>query len=162
MIPAGRAIEQWRQARQMSQQELAQRSGIPRPNLSIIEQGGRDLTLSTLRRIAQALEVTPGTLADGILPEMPSHVAWTREQLDKMARAAAGIPVKLSRREQKALQTITELLKHSGAGGPAGAGLPRRGKKREHAAFDLACQYFSEAEFNNLLGRIRKWEQTRS
>jgi transcriptional regulator with XRE-family HTH domain len=161
MIPAGRTIEQWRRSKGMSQAELAGRSGIPRPNLSIIEQGGRDLTLSTLRRIADALGITPGTIADGVLPLALGRAVWTREQLDKIARAAAGRPAKLSGEEEKALQAVKELLKHS-SGGKTPFKLPRRGKKREHAALDLARQYFNETEFNNLLGRIRKWEQTRS
>lgn len=53
---AGDYIYLKRAHRGWTQAELARRSSIPQPNLSNIEKGKQDITLSTLRRIASAFE----------------------------------------------------------------------------------------------------------
>lgn len=66
------------------------RSGVPRPNLSKIECGKKDASLQTLRMLATALDVTPGSLVDGIAPGLYSQAAkgLSRTTLDKIARSA--------------------------------------------------------------------------
>ena len=71
----------------MTQAELARASHIPRPNLSTIERGDRDVTLRTLRALALALDVTPGTLADGVSPHQSSS-PLRREAMERIAAAA--------------------------------------------------------------------------
>ena len=57
MLEIGSQIYLRRLEKGMTQAELARRAGIPQPNLSNIEKGKRDLTISTLARIAHALGV---------------------------------------------------------------------------------------------------------
>ncbi len=161
MIPTGRVIQAWRFDRRMSQAELAQKSGVARPNLSVIEQGGRDITLSTLRRIALALQVSCGTLADGVLPGALARKPWTREQLDRMARSVAqGGGKFLDKRLQQAAYCLAAILKQKTAGEKFV--LPRRGKKAEKAAYLAAHRFFTDIEIQNLLSRIRKWSDTQN
>jgi transcriptional regulator with XRE-family HTH domain len=55
-----------RKERHLSQSEVSDRSGIHVTEISRIERGLRDLRLSTLLRLARALEVEPATLIGGI------------------------------------------------------------------------------------------------
>jgi transcriptional regulator with XRE-family HTH domain len=70
----------------MTQAALARAADVPRPNLSAIERGDREVTLRTLRALALALDVRPGALVDG---EMPSAGAppLTRAQMERIASA---------------------------------------------------------------------------
>ncbi len=77
----------WRLARGMTQEALARAAGVPRPNLSAIERGDREVTLRTLRSIALALEVRPGVLADGE-PPYADAPPLTRTAMERVARAA--------------------------------------------------------------------------
>ena len=75
----------WRLARGMTQAQLAQASGVSRPNISAIEQGKRDITLHTLHELAHALELRPGQILD---EHPPLHFAeLDRYQVDEIARA---------------------------------------------------------------------------
>jgi len=87
--PIGQIINLWRVERGLTQAAVAQRSGGSRPNLSAIEQGARDLTVQTLRRIAAVLGVSPGTLVDGMGPKRAS-LKEDRYSLDRIARLAVG------------------------------------------------------------------------
>lgn len=75
----------WRIARGFSQQELAEKSGIHRPNLIALELGRRDCTLGTLSRLAVALNLTPGKLLDE-LPRNRASKTLGRHGIDKVAR----------------------------------------------------------------------------
>lgn len=90
MLTFGDNILLWRLRRSLSQERLAALAKIPRPNLSDIEKGKRDVTLSTIRSLAQALEVSPGTLVNG---EPPTPEQWkenlTRESMERIASAVA-------------------------------------------------------------------------
>lgn len=48
----------------LTQEQVAERSGVHVTEVSRIEAGKRDLKLSTLRRLARAVEVPPGRLLD--------------------------------------------------------------------------------------------------
>lgn len=48
----------------LTQEEVAERSGVHPTEISRIESGKRDPRASTLRRLARALEVRPGELLD--------------------------------------------------------------------------------------------------
>ena len=61
MIPIGHQIYLKRLERHLTQAEFAVIAGIAQPNLSNIEKGKQDVTVSTLRKIAAALNVHPGT-----------------------------------------------------------------------------------------------------
>lgn len=57
-----RIVRQRRDQLGLSQDELAQRSGLHRTYISDIERGARNLSLKNLVRLAEALEVQPSTL----------------------------------------------------------------------------------------------------
>lgn len=74
----------WRAAKGLSQVELARKAGIPRPNLSAIEKNRRDLTLSTLDKLARALEIAPEEIFH---PPRIGGERLDRHTLDAVARA---------------------------------------------------------------------------
>ena len=88
MRPFGETVLAWRLARGMTQAELGLAARIPRPNLSAIERGDREVTLKTLRALALALDIRPGALVDGAMPDAGSR-PLTRQSMERVARAAA-------------------------------------------------------------------------
>jgi transcriptional regulator with XRE-family HTH domain len=88
MQPFGETVLAWRLARGMTQADLARAANVPRPNLSAIERGEREVTLKTLRALALALDLRPGILADGTPPETGAR-PLSRTRLERIARAAA-------------------------------------------------------------------------
>ena len=58
-----------RQARKLSQENLADRAGIHRTQISLLESGRRQPLLETLVRLAGALDVPVEALFEGILWE---------------------------------------------------------------------------------------------
>lgn len=112
MRPTGQTIYYWRRSKKITQANLAWRAGVTRPNLSAIENGGRDLTVQTLRRIADALGVTPGTLVDGIGPK-PSHtpVNLNRFSIDRVARLAVGQRLRATSKEKKLSLDLASVMK---------------------------------------------------
>lgn len=112
MQPIGQTIYLWRAVKGITQGELARDSGVSRPNLSAIEQGGRDLTVQTLRRIAAALRVSAGTLVDGVGPKPKfAPVNLNRYSLDRVARLAAGHWVRATGRERKIAFGLASVMK---------------------------------------------------
>ena len=90
MLPLGRVILLWRLERRLTQVELARQARIPRPNISAIERGKRDVSLKSLRALALALEVKPGILADGLAPgEVQQFSSLSREAMERIAEAVA-------------------------------------------------------------------------
>jgi transcriptional regulator with XRE-family HTH domain len=146
MLPISRAVYLWRIKQGLSQQELAARAGLPRPNLSYIEQGARDVTLSTLRRLAEALGIRPGVLAEGIPPESYQSQVWSRENLDRLAHYFVGQKVRLNAREQKAAKLLQPLFNKAA----------RRGARRADQSFLIAKCLFDPAAFKNLVTRVEK------
>lgn len=57
-------LRAWRMHRGLSQAELAERVGTTPNMVQYLESGERGLSLKWLRRLADALETTPGHLAD--------------------------------------------------------------------------------------------------
>ncbi len=90
MVTFGDNILLWRIHRSLSQEQLADLSGIPRPNLSDIEKGKRDVTLSTIRSLANALKVSPGKLVNGEPPKLENWKEdFSRESMERIASAVA-------------------------------------------------------------------------
>jgi len=80
----GPRLKAWRLSKNLTQASLAQKAGLPRPNLADIEAGRRDCTLKTLGRLAYALELRPGELLDHSPHE---ETALDRHQIDAIARS---------------------------------------------------------------------------
>lgn len=91
---------------------MAARSGVSRPNLSAIEQGARDLTIGTLRRIALVLGVSAGALVDGIgpWPVIPRSLLG-RDALDRIAKLATGQSLRASALERRIAKDLASIMK---------------------------------------------------
>lgn len=69
----------------MTQGQLAQQSGIPRPNLVALELGRRDCTLSTLERLAHGLGIRSEELL-ATRPQQPRVLCLSRHDREAVAR----------------------------------------------------------------------------
>jgi transcriptional regulator with XRE-family HTH domain len=65
-------VSRARKQKHLTQEEVSHRSGIHVTEVSRIERGLRDPRVTTLLRLADALEVTPATLLKGVEPIRPS------------------------------------------------------------------------------------------
>lgn len=110
MNPLGQTIQFWRTKKGLTQAMVAERSGVSRPNLSAIEQGARDLTVQTLRRIATTLGVSPGALVDGVSSES-NLPKLDRYALDRIARMASGQSLKASDTEKRIARDLASVMK---------------------------------------------------
>lgn len=54
----GAAVKHARIEKEWTQHDLARQTGIPQPDISLIEQGKKNITLSTLARISKALNLS--------------------------------------------------------------------------------------------------------
>jgi transcriptional regulator with XRE-family HTH domain len=64
----GQNVVAARKQLRLTQEEVSGRSGIHVTEVSRIERGLRDPRITTVLRLADALDVSPGTLLDGIAP----------------------------------------------------------------------------------------------
>ena len=65
-VIVGKAIQQYRESKGLSQEEVSGLAGIGRTHLSAIERGERRPTLETFYRIAEAMQVRPSMLLANI------------------------------------------------------------------------------------------------
>ncbi len=144
MLPIGYHVTILRKKKGMTQARLAQQSGIPQPNLSRIETGEQDPTVSTLLRICQALNVPAAEFFKGfeMLP-----VRFTRTSVERMARRIAGVPVQLSREEKKIADLAQDLIPAQRGRAPSA--------KRVYAAWHELKSKLSEEEIKTLFERIQ-------
>lgn len=64
MADLGTKLREARERSGLTQEQVAQRSGVHATEVSRIEAGKRDPRVTTLRRLAKAVEVKPGQLLD--------------------------------------------------------------------------------------------------
>ncbi|HSS04481.1 MAG TPA: helix-turn-helix transcriptional regulator [Solirubrobacterales bacterium] len=64
MAAFGTNLREARERLGLTQEQVAQRSGVHSTEVSRIEAGKRDPKISTLERLAKAVEVKPGRLLD--------------------------------------------------------------------------------------------------
>jgi transcriptional regulator with XRE-family HTH domain len=62
----GDRVQRFRERASLAQDELADRSGLHRTEVSLIERGGREPKVGTVLKLAFALEIEPGELLNGI------------------------------------------------------------------------------------------------
>jgi transcriptional regulator with XRE-family HTH domain len=75
----------------LSQEDLADITGLHRTEIGKIEQGRVDLRLMTLHRVAHALDAAPGELFRG-LPAPPQRDLWGRYKRDEDTPAVDSDP----------------------------------------------------------------------
>lgn len=86
-------LRAWREHRGLSQTELAERVGTTQSQITHLETGDRALSAKWLRKLADALNTTPGHLLDHDPTTLPSDIveiwldatAEQRRQLIEMA-----------------------------------------------------------------------------
>lgn len=77
-------LRQLRKERKLTQAELGQRAGVHNVNLSRYERGSSEPSAETLKRLAEALEVSVGYLVEGSAEEIPSVRFEDPELRDQM------------------------------------------------------------------------------
>jgi len=81
-----RTLVQLREVRGLTQQQLAQLSGVPRPTLASLESGGANPTMSVLVRLSAALQVT---LDELLSPPRASARLYRAAELPERVRGQA-------------------------------------------------------------------------
>lgn len=145
MLPIGQKIYLLRLQKGITQAQLRSRTGISQANLSNIERGKRDLTVSTLIRICLALGVKPASLFKG--GSMRSPFSFSRSFIERIARAAWGNPVKLSRPERNLVSLLQDLI-------PTLAHRKLSKKRIDQRWYELRSR-FSNKEIRILTERVR-------
>ncbi|GEM_PF-704941 len=162
MLPIGKAVYLWRTERRLTQDQLSRAAGISRPNLSDLERGKRELSLKTLRLLASALKVTPGTLVDGIPPlASGGSLEFSRRQMDRIADAVFGAQ-KPAGREGEVAELLKTLSRSriSAASRQKGRGI-RSGKRRVNAAWLQFKSALPRETARALIQRIEDRERLR-
>ena len=156
MITLGQTLYLWRLEHRLTQAELARRCGISRPNLSGIENGARDITVETLRRLAKALGVSAGILADGIPPKKKYSKRLSRESLDQIAHVLVGDRKTKDARERDLVQMLEPLIKRKlGRTKEYGRHLPRTVRDENTALLKVKTNLTPD-EFKSILNRVDK------
>ena len=152
MLPFGDTVLSWRLRRGLTQEELARRARVPRPNLSAIERGRREASLKTIRALALALDVRPGLLVDGIAPG-EDQAPLSRAAMERIADAAVRRTRLADPNEQALVEQITYLvgsrLRASQSGRKGGARLGRRSDRAW-----LSLSRYPPAVVQSLVDRI--------
>ena len=152
MVPFGEAVLLWRLQRGLTQEELARRAGVPRPNLSAIERGQREVSLKTLRALAVALGVRPGVLVDGIVPQEEAG-GLSREAMERIADAVVRNAPLAEPKEQALADRLKYLVgSRLRAAGPMTKGGVRLGRVSDRAWLSLSS--YPKAVIESLVSRI--------
>ncbi len=106
MVSLGQSLYLWRISKGLSQEELAQKAGIPRPNLTTIESGRREPSLSTLRALAAALGIKTGTLIDGIAPINFGDSLLSRSAQEAIVKASLSKNISHLSAQQKIISSL--------------------------------------------------------
>ena len=162
MGPIGKTIYLWRMERRLTQEQLADAAGISRPNLSDLERGKRELSLKSLRTLASALGVTPGTLVDGIPPlALKGPLEFSREELDRIADAVFN-GEKTSGRAGEVAELLKILSRSRIRASAQEKHSSRVGKRRVNAAWLHFKSALRKETANALIQRIEDREITAS
>ena len=155
MIPFGLCLQLWRKKRGMSQALLAQKAGVPQPNLSDMERGEKEVSLRTLRALAFALEIQAGLLADGMGPETEKPLVLTRDRLERIARAVSQGKLPTDPQEKQLAKATASLMKGRlrAAGFSSQTVSPRISKKTEDDWLSMDAVYRME-EIKSLVERV--------
>ena len=144
MIPVGYQITRLRQSKEWTQEELASRSGIRQANLSKIERGVQDLTVSTLLRICSSLGVSPAAIFEE--PPPGRTFLWTRPVLERVARAALGSTRRLKKEEKEIAELLKDIV----------PGFRRRlSSKQVYSSWYQLRQKLTAQEIHSLLERVQ-------
>jgi transcriptional regulator with XRE-family HTH domain len=156
MIPFGQALLLWRLERGLTQEALARRARIPRPNLSAIERGKREVSLRTLRALAAALGVRPGVLVDGVPPSSTEgrHPSSSRTTIERIADAVGFGRSVAHPEEQKMVVALRTLLGHRTSAIRRRRDRPRTSPRAAIDAWLTLTSCYSHTAIQNLADRV--------
>jgi transcriptional regulator with XRE-family HTH domain len=146
MMTVGQDIYRRRIEAGITQLELVRRTGIPQPNLSNIEKGKQDMTVSTLIQIAWALGVKPGELLESQVGPRQKPFPLTRELVEKIAKALFDDRTPLSPAEQTVVSCLKQII--------PGIGPRRKSAKEINRAWFQLRRWFREDEIRFLVERV--------
>jgi len=154
MAPFGETVLLWRLKRGLTQEELARRAGVPRPNLSAIERGQREASLKTVRALGVALDVRAGLLVDGVLPQEEEGTGkLSREAMERIADAVVEKRVLPEAREQALADQLKHLVSSRlRAARPVTKGAVRLSRGSDRAWLSLSS--YPQAVIESLVSRI--------
>ena len=150
MQDLGAKIYEYRNRKGWTQTELARRAGIAQANLSNIEKGKRDLTVSTLIRVASALEVKPSQLIEEETPA--KTLSLTRAQIEKLAQTVLDPDIKTSSEIKKLTDLLRIISLESGT-------RPANSSQKIQHAWNILRQKFSSDEIRGICQRIQDARQ---
>ena len=151
MLAIGYQITFLRKQKGLTQAGLARRSGIPQPNLSRIERGEQDPTLSTFFKICSSLNVHPAE----IFKRSPKkkHILWTRSALERVAHSVVGSSENLGEGEREIVELLKDII----------PGFRRRlSSRRVYQSWSELRQRLSREEIRALLERVHDARQRAS
>ena len=162
MCPFGQALYLWRRHRGLTQESLARRARIPRPNLSAVERGKREVSLGTLRALALALGIRPGVLADGTAPaELESRpISLSRETMERIANAVAFGRPAANAREQEIVAALRLLLRPRTAAIQGGRSPGRVSRRAAMRAWMTVTGRYSHSVVQHLADRVAERQRT--
>lgn len=82
-------LQAWRKFRRITQDELAERVGTTKAVISLLESGQRPLSAKWLRKLAPALQTTPGHLLDHDPESLPTDMLALWADIDARDRPRA-------------------------------------------------------------------------
>lgn len=155
-LPFGQTIVLWRAHLRLTQEALARKAGIPRPNLSAIERGRREVTLPTIRMLAATLGVRPGTLVDGVPPASAEGggPSLSRQAIERLANAVALNQQVQDPQERMAVEALRLLLAQRRRAAAHQWGRPRVGRRRLLAAWLQLKSVYGRSAIQTLAERI--------
>jgi len=100
VLTVGARLHLERIRRGVSQTELARKTGIAQANLSNIENGKQDITVSTLLQICLALDIKPSSVFETPVANR-TNPRFTRTRLGKIAASVVGARLPASKEDRE-------------------------------------------------------------
>jgi len=146
VIEIGSRIAQFRFQKGITQLDLSRQTGIPQANLSKIERGKQDLTVSTLLKLCSALGVAPAEVFESKSKIPPFRL--TRARAERLAKGVWNPTVKLSSPESKVRDLLSILIPE----------VPKRrpSDRRVYQAWQTLKETFGPNEVKLLMERTRE------
>lgn len=149
MLNPGTRIYEYRLSLKISQAELARRAGLAQANLSNIEKGKRDLTVTTLIRLASALGIKPSRLIDPSEAEKKG-IHLTRAAIEKLAELILRPGLKASQELEDFAALFRAIMPEVNS---------RLSVKKTNLAWIKLRQKLTPSEIRGVLDRVRDSKQ---
>ena len=149
MSRIAQTIYLYRLENKITQKDLALKSGVPQPNISMIEKG-RDFKISTLYKLAAALGVSASDLLSGLKPVIVNKKAlFERDNIEALVYRLAHFDK--DRDKSRLVKLLATAILASNPG-----------KKNLDLAWVKLKKTFTREEFNAILSRLNKAKQRKA